>query len=47
MWNAIDGMERFDRRRRWWSGHEDQFAKALGSYHRIGPPASRPDAPAG
>ena len=29
MWNDMGGMERFDRRRRWWSEHEKAFANAL------------------
>lgn len=29
MWEEIGGMERFDRRRRWWAGQKDQFARAL------------------
>ena len=29
MWNDMGGMERFDRRRRWWAEHEDRFANAL------------------
>jgi hypothetical protein len=28
-WNDLGGMERFDRRRRWWSAHHQQFAAAL------------------
>jgi Phosphotransferase enzyme family len=29
MWNDMGGMERFDRRRRWWSEHRDRFDNAL------------------
>jgi hypothetical protein len=29
MWNEMGGMERFDRRRRWWTEHEQQFLSAL------------------
>ena len=29
MWKAMGGMERFDRRRRWWVRHQGQFVKAL------------------
>ena len=29
MWNAMGGMERFDRRRRWWAGQRQNFAAAL------------------
>jgi hypothetical protein len=29
MWHDMGGMERFDRRRRWWSELHDQFIKAL------------------
>lgn len=29
MWNEMGGMERFDRRRRWWAEHRDRFARAL------------------
>jgi hypothetical protein len=29
MWNDMGGIERFDRRRRWWSTHQDEFAIAL------------------
>lgn len=29
MWNDIGGMERFDRRRRWWAEHRDWFVNAL------------------
>lgn len=29
MWEQIGGMERFDRRRRWWAGEERRFAAAL------------------
>jgi hypothetical protein len=29
MWNEMGGMARFDRRRRWWAEHEEQFVKAL------------------
>jgi hypothetical protein len=29
MWNEMGGVERFDRRRRWWAEHEQQFLKAL------------------
>jgi hypothetical protein len=29
MWNEMGGMERFDRRRRWWSEHRTQFLEAL------------------
>jgi hypothetical protein len=28
-WNELGGMERFDRRRRWWSAHHQHFAAAL------------------
>jgi aminoglycoside phosphotransferase (APT) family kinase protein len=28
-WNRTGGRERFDRRRRWWTAHHDQFAAAL------------------
>ncbi len=30
MWNAMGGMERFDRRRQWFAAHRDQFLAALG-----------------
>lgn len=30
MWNELGGMERFDRRRRWWAEHGPEFAAALG-----------------
>ena len=30
MWNRTGGSERYDRRRRWWADHRDQFAAALG-----------------
>jgi phosphotransferase family enzyme len=29
MWNRTGGSERYDRRRRWWADHHDQFAAAL------------------
>lgn len=29
MWNAMGGMERFDRRRRWWAAQRGNFAAAL------------------
>jgi hypothetical protein len=29
MWNEIGGMERFDRRRRWWHQHQGQFSGAM------------------
>jgi hypothetical protein len=29
MWNAMGGAERFDRRRRWWTGLRAEFAAAL------------------
>jgi aminoglycoside phosphotransferase (APT) family kinase protein len=29
MWNAMGGMERFDRRRRWWATQRETFAAAL------------------
>ena len=29
MWDRTGGSERFDRRRRWWMDHHDQFAAAL------------------
>jgi hypothetical protein len=29
MWNAMGGMERFDRRRRWWAARSQDFAAAL------------------
>lgn len=29
MWDEMGGGERFDRRRRWWTEHQDQFAGAL------------------
>jgi len=29
LWNRTGGGERFDRRRRWWTDHHDQFAAAL------------------
>ena len=29
LWNRTGGSERFDRRRRWWTAHHDQFAAAL------------------
>jgi hypothetical protein len=29
MWNDIGGMERFDRRRRWWENNRRAFAAAL------------------
>lgn len=29
MWNAMGGMERFDRRRRWWTDRQDRFRTAL------------------
>jgi phosphotransferase family enzyme len=30
MWNELGGMERFDRRRRWFAANRDHFATALG-----------------
>jgi hypothetical protein len=29
MWDDMGGMERFDRRRRWWAAHEQEFRAAL------------------
>jgi len=29
LWNRTGGIARYDRRRRWWSDHHDQFAAAL------------------
>jgi len=29
MWNEMGGMERFDRRRRWWAEHCDEFISAV------------------
>ena len=29
MWNRTGGSERYDRRRRWWMDHHDEFAAAL------------------
>jgi hypothetical protein len=29
MWNDMGGMERFDRRRRWWAEHQQQFLTAM------------------
>jgi len=29
MWEAMGGMERFDRRRRWWAAHRHRFARAI------------------
>jgi aminoglycoside phosphotransferase (APT) family kinase protein len=29
MWNRTGGSERYDRRRRWWTDHQDEFAAAL------------------
>jgi hypothetical protein len=29
MWNEMGGMNRFDRRRRWWVEHRTQFINAL------------------
>ena len=29
MWNRTGGSERYERRRRWWMDHHDQFAAAL------------------
>jgi hypothetical protein len=29
LWDRTGGGERFDRRRRWWAEHHDQFAAAL------------------
>ena len=29
LWNRTGGSERYDRRRRWWTDHHDQFAAAL------------------
>jgi hypothetical protein len=31
MWNDLGGMERFDRRRRWWATAEAEFARVLGA----------------
>lgn len=30
MWEAMGGMERFDRRRRWWAEHSGAFTAAMG-----------------
>ncbi|MEO7398947.1 MAG: aminoglycoside phosphotransferase family protein, partial [Ilumatobacteraceae bacterium] len=30
MWNELGGMERFDRRRRWFTANADRLAAALG-----------------
>ncbi len=29
LWNRTGGSERYDRRRRWWMDHHDEFAAAL------------------
>jgi hypothetical protein len=29
MWRDMGGMERYDRRRRWWAAHRPEFARAL------------------
>jgi len=29
MWDRTGGGDRYDRRRRWWADHHDQFAAAL------------------
>jgi hypothetical protein len=29
LWNRTGGSDRYDRRRRWWTAHHDQFAAAL------------------
>jgi hypothetical protein len=29
LWDRTDGGERYDRRRRWWTSHHDQFSAAL------------------
>ena len=29
LWNRTGGGERYDRRRRWWNSHHDEFAAAL------------------
>jgi hypothetical protein len=29
VWNRTGGSERYDRRRRWWTDHHDEFAAAL------------------
>jgi len=29
LWNRTGGVERYDRRRRWWTDHHDEFAAAL------------------
>lgn len=29
MWDEMGGMERFDRRRRWWAAHRNEFVRAL------------------
>lgn len=29
MWSAMGGIERFDRRRRWWAEHRDLFVEAM------------------
>jgi len=29
MWNDMGGNERFDRRRRWWEEHQDEFVRAV------------------
>ena len=29
MWNAMGGMERFDRRRHWWAAQRESFIAAL------------------
>jgi hypothetical protein len=29
MMNQRGGLEKFDRRRRWWAAHDDRFAAAL------------------
>ncbi len=38
MWESMGGQERFDRRRRWWNAHRDEFAEALRSSQ---PPGNR------
>lgn len=34
LWDRTGAAERFDRRRRWWAEHHDQFVAALGSARR-------------
>jgi hypothetical protein len=29
MWNAMGGMERFDRRRRWWAAEQPRFVEVM------------------